>query len=109
MRVGAGVAIAGYKAPPAEAGRMTDDVRCWLVAREYDQRNLVTLTYATPDGERAYTKQTSLESLQRRDGATAARDVAPDDLDSVDDDETRERYAAEAERMAADHDPDEEV
>lgn len=88
---------------------MAEDVRCWLVEREYDQRNLVTLTYATPDGDCAYTHQAALESLQRRGGTTAATDVEPADLDPVEDEATRERYAQESERMMANHDPDEEV
>lgn len=85
---------------------MTDDVRCWLVNREYDQRNLVTLTYATPEGDRIYTRQAALESLQRGDGVTAAVDVDPAKLDEVEDEELRERYAVEAERVAADNEPD---
>lgn len=88
---------------------MTDDVLCWLVEREYDQRNLVTLTYATPEGDRAYTRQAALEMLQRRDGVTAAVAADPADLSAVADAETRDRYAAEAARMAAEHEPDDEV
>lgn len=82
----------------------------WLVERDVDSRNLVTLTYATPDGERVYIRQTSAEMMraQGRD-ATAAIDVEDDELDTVDDDETVERYAAEATKMAERHDPDDEV
>ncbi len=88
---------------------MSDAVRCWLVERDHDQRNLVTLTYATPDGAQTFTRQSSLETLQRRGGVTAAIDVDADDLDAVDDDEVRERYAKEVDRMQERHDPDDEV
>lgn len=88
---------------------MSETVRCWLVERDHDQRNLVTLTYATPDGERTFTRQSALETLQRRGGATAAIDIDPADLDPVTDQETIDRYAEEADRMQNRHEPDEEV
>lgn len=83
-------------------------MRLWLVEREYDTRQTVTLTYATVDGERSYTRQASIELLQRNP-VTAAVDRDREDTAAVEDAATRERYAAEAERMAADHDPGEEV
>ena len=79
--------------------------RVWLVDRDVDSRNLVTMTYATPDGERAFSRQAALDSLARRDAPTAAVDV-DDRLDPVDDPETAERYAAEAQRVAEEHDPE---
>ena len=85
-----------------------DDVRCWLVEREYTDKGLVTLVYAEPGGERAAVMQRSSNMLARQD-VTAAVDVDTDELEPVDDEETRERYAAEAARMAEQHDPDEEV
>lgn len=88
---------------------MTETVRCWLVERETDQRDLVTLTYATPDGERAFTRQGSLETLQRRGGVTAATEVETEDLELVNDPDRRERYVTEVERMRERHDPDERV
>ena len=93
---------------------MTDDdrdddaVRCWLVERTFDDRNLVTLVYATPDGERYHRRELSGNALSRVD-VTAARTVPADGLEPVDDPDQRERYAAEAEAMAADHDPDDEI
>lgn len=88
---------------------MTESVRVWLVEREVDSRNLVTLTYATPDGERLYRRQQSA-AVMAGGGieATAARDVDPADLEPVDDAD-RERYAAEAARMADSHGPDDPV
>ena len=80
--------------------------RVWLVDRDVDSRNLVTMTYATPDGERAFTRQAALDSLARRDAPTAALDVDDDRLSTVEDAETIERYAAEAERVAESNDPD---
>lgn len=82
----------------------------WLVERDVDSRNLVTLTYATAEGDRSFVRQTSLDTLHRRGGgATAAVEVDAGRLDDVDDAETRARYAAEADRMAAKHDPDDVV
>ncbi|MFC6873969.1 hypothetical protein [Halobellus marinus] len=87
-----------------------DTVRCWLVERTYTDRGLVDMTYATLDGSHVRRKQVSTTIMrQRGSGTTAAVDVARSDLDPVDDEETQERYAAEAERMREEHAPDEEV
>ena len=83
-------------------------MRLWLVSREYDTRQTVTLTYASVDGERSYTRQASIELLQRNP-VTAGIDRDEADTEPVADAGTRERYAEEAARMAADHDPDDEV
>lgn len=83
--------------------------RVWLVERDVDSRNTVTMTYATRDGERAFTRQAALDSLARRSGPTAAVDVDDDRLDAVDDPDTVARYASEAERVAESHDPDDEL
>ena len=83
-------------------------MRLWLVEREYDTRQTVTLVYATTDGEREYRRQASVELLGRNP-ATAAVERDGADLDGVDDPETRDRYATEAARMAENHDPDDEV
>ncbi|MFC7081649.1 hypothetical protein [Halorussus caseinilyticus] len=85
-----------------------DDERLWLVERTYTDKGLVSLVYATTDGERYLQKQRSMNMLNHVD-VTAAVDADPDSLDAVDDDETRERYASEATRMADQHDPDEAV
>lgn len=83
-------------------------VRCWLVERTYDDRNLVTVVYATPEGGRALTKELSASMLQRSP-PTAAEDVPAGKLEPVTDPDTRDRYREEAARMAERHDPDEEV
>jgi|GEM_PF-155809 hypothetical protein len=83
-------------------------VRCWLVEREYTDKGLVTIVYATPDGERAAIMQRSSNMLARTD-VTAARDVDPDELEPVDDPETRDRYAHEVERMRENNDPDDAI
>jgi hypothetical protein len=82
-------------------------VRTWLVERSYDSRNLIALVYATPDGERAVTRELSSTMLDRTP-VTAARDVDPDDLVTVAEDD-RERYRIEAERVRANNDPDDEI
>jgi hypothetical protein len=89
-----------------------ETVRVWLVERTYsdDEQNLIILTYATPDGERYFRKERALTSFT---GAaretTAAVDVDPGNLGSVDDDALREQYAAEARRMKEDHDPSDTI
>ncbi|WP_435175466.1 hypothetical protein [Halorussus sp. AFM4] len=88
-----------------------DAVRVWLVERTYsdDEQNLIILVYATPDGERYYRKERSLTSFSDRRDTTAALDVSPDNLGSVDDPDEREQYAAEASRMAEEHEPDDPI
>jgi len=86
-----------------------ETVRCWLVERSsFGDERMVTLVYATPDGERHLTKQLSTNLLMRK-RVTAATDVEPDRLVPVSDEDDRERYATEATRMAETHDPDDEV
>ena len=87
---------------------MPDEERVWLVERSYSDKGLVTIVYATTDGQRHLRKQLSSNMLARTD-VTAAEDVAPDRLTPVDDPDERERYAAEATRMAEQHDPDDPV
>ena len=89
---------------------MADPVRLWLVERSYDDRNLITLVYATPDGNRALRKEQAAAVMhQRETTVTAAVDADPNHLVPVDDPDDRERYAAEADRMADAHDPDDPV
>ncbi|MEF8776715.1 MAG: hypothetical protein V5A43_09480 [Haloarculaceae archaeon] len=91
---------------------MPDTVRVWLVERTYsdDEQNIIILTYATPDGRRFYRKERALPSFTGPGrGTTAAVDVEPANLGTVADKETRARYAAEAERMAAEYGPDESI
>lgn len=89
---------------------MTEDtVRCWLVERSFDQRNTVTLVYATPDGERYQQRQRSSVALSTGSPVTAATDISVDDLEAVPDEETRDRYAKEAKRTAEQYDPDEQI
>jgi hypothetical protein len=87
---------------------MADSKRVWLVERTYsdDEQNIIILVYATPDGERYLRKERALTSFEGGPDTYAALDVAPDQLGDVDDPETETRYAAEADRMAATHDPD---
>jgi len=87
---------------------MTDTVRCWLVERDYFDEDLITLVYATPDGQRHVTQQLSSALLAKKP-PTAAKDVDQDRLEPVSDSDDRQRYATEAERMAARHDPDDRV
>ena len=81
--------------------------RVWLVEREYSDKGMVNLVYATVEGDRYLRKQFS-ERMVMRKAITAAREVESDRLEATPADD-RERYAAEAERMADRHDPDDEV
>jgi hypothetical protein len=87
-----------------------NDVRVWLVERTYsdDEQNIIILTYATTDGERYFRKERALTSFSDVRDTTAAVEVSPTDLGSVDPDRV-DAYAAEARRMAASHDPDDVI
>ncbi|MFU8869078.1 hypothetical protein [Natronococcus sp.] len=85
-----------------------DDVRVWLVERGYNNRDLIILKYATPDGERFFRKEIASQAVDA-ESVTAARDVSPKNLEDVDDSELRDRYAAEAARVADEHDPDDPI
>jgi hypothetical protein len=89
----------------------SEETRVWLVERTYsdDEQNIIILVYATPDGSRYYRKERALVSFSDRRDTTAAVDVSADSLGTVDDAETRERYAAEVERVRARYDPDDAV
>jgi len=86
-----------------------DELQLWLVDRTYTDKGLVTLVYATTDGERRLRRQRSMNALRQSDGVTAAITADPEDLQPVEEPETRERYADEAARMAERHAPDETV
>jgi len=90
---------------------MSDSVRMWLVERTYsdDEQNMVILTYATPDGKRYFRKERALTSFSDVRDTTAAVDVDPANIGAVTDPSDRERYAAEAKRMATAHDPDDVI
>jgi hypothetical protein len=83
-------------------------VRPWLVERTCsdDGQNVVVLVYATPDGRRYDRKERALVSFTDRRDTTAAVDVSPDSPGVVEDEATRERYAAEARRVRAGNGPD---
>ena len=87
---------------------MSDTVRCWLVERGYNDRDLVILTYATPEGDRVFRNELAAQVIDTKT-VTAAKDVDPGNLEPVADPETRDLYAAEADRVASDHDPDDEI
>lgn len=87
---------------------MSETVRAWLVEREFYDENLVSAVYATRDGEQYLKRQRSGDALFHNP-FTAGVEVEAEDLVPVDDEDTIERYAREAERTAADHDPDEAI
>lgn len=90
---------------------MTDEndmVRVWLVERGYNNRDLIILKYATPDGERLFRRELSAQAIDV-DTVTAAKDVSPENLEAVDNGDLRVRYGEEVERMADEHDPDDSI
>lgn len=87
---------------------MSETERLWLVERTYTDRDLVVLVYATPDGERSLRKELASTMLQRTT-VTAAVEAEPSDLGTVEDPETRERYAEEVRRVRDEHDPDDPI
>ncbi len=86
-------------------GSESDGVQCWLVERTFDDRNLVTIVYATPAGNRYHQRERSAQALRTGSAVTAGVTLDPESLEPVGDGETREWYAAEAKRVAATHEP----
>ncbi|AQL43368.1 hypothetical protein BV210_11995 [Halorientalis sp. IM1011] len=83
--------------------------RVWLVERTYgdDEQNMIILTYATPDGRRDYRKERALPSFTGPGRETnVSLEMERSNLGTVDDPDTRERYANEVDRMIEKHDPD---
>ena len=92
-----------------DAATAEESVRVWLVERTYgdDEQNMIILTYATPDGHRDFRKERALPSFTGPGRETqVSMQVDEGNLGTVDDEETRERYANEVERMAEKHDRD---
>jgi hypothetical protein len=84
-------------------------VQCWLVERSYGDRDLVTLVYATPEGDRAVTKEIPMTAIASGTvSVTAAKEVDDENLEPVDGDD-RERYRSEVERVRESHAPDEGI
>ncbi|MFC6939216.1 hypothetical protein ACFQE8_04460 [Salinirubellus sp. GCM10025818] len=90
-----------------EDGSEGGTVLTWLVERDYDDRGLVSLVYATPDGERALRRELSARMLERNP-TTAGREIPVADLEPVPEAD-RGRYRREARRVRENHDPDEEI
>ncbi|NIC00536.1 hypothetical protein [Halobacterium sp. R2-5] len=88
-----------------------DTVRVWLVERTYsdDEQNIIILTYATPDGEQYFRKERALTSFSDVRDTTAAVDADAGNLGQTGDPELEAQYAAEAQRMREEHDPDDVI
>lgn len=91
---------------PDDSETDSDTQRVWLVHREYTPRDLIVLEYATLDGERYVRKENAARAAQS--GVTAAIDVPEEKLAPTDDADV-DRYRSEAQRMKAEHDPDDEI
>jgi len=86
-----------------------EQTQVWMVERTYstDAPNIMVITYATTDGSQ-YLMQERAINQSIRHGVptiTAAQTVSGADLASTADEETRQRYATEAQRMRDRHDP----
>ncbi|WP_435317684.1 hypothetical protein [Haloarchaeobius sp. TZWSO28] len=90
----------------------TDTKQMWLVERTYsdDEQNIVILVYASEDGRFYHRRERALTSFTGEHRVThAALDVPASKYGPVTDPDEREQYATEAKRMAATHDPDDQV
>jgi hypothetical protein len=88
----------------------TDEtIRVWMVERGYTNRDLITLVYATPDGERAIHNERAAATMGGGSGVSAARDIDPKRLEPVEGEETIGRYRQEAERTIENYGPDETI
>jgi hypothetical protein len=93
---------------PVAMSDETEAVRVWLVERGYNNRDLIILKYATPDGEQLFRRELASQAIGV-DTVTAAKDVPHSDLEAVDDPDIQERYEAEVTRMTDKHDPDDSI
>lgn len=89
---------------------MSDDetLQLWLVDRTYDDKGLLVLEYATPDGTRSLKRERAAAAMQGMD-VTAAIEVDRDRTEPVTEDDLLDRYGSEATRMRERHDPDDTV
>ncbi|GAB6860991.1 hypothetical protein ACFR97_01775 [Haloplanus litoreus] len=86
-----------------------DTTRLWLVERTYDDKGLISLVYATTDGDAVRRIERAPIAVEQSGGVTAAVDADPAALAPVEETSLQERYAMEARRMAEQHDPAETV
>jgi hypothetical protein len=92
--------------------RREGDRRVWMVERTFsaDSPHILVIVYATPDGRQYLQQERAFNRFGgRAPEVTAAIEAEPADLAPVEDSETRERYATEADRMMDRHDPDDPV
>ena len=95
---------------PEEETDGSEETRVWLVERTYgdDELNVVILVYADETGTRYFRKERALTSFDDERETPVSMVVPADELGTTDEAD-RERYAAEASRMADDHDPTDSV
>lgn len=89
-----------------------DSVQVWMVERTFsaDSPHILVIVYATLDGTQYLQKERAFNRFGgNAPEVTAAIEVSSNDLVAVDDDERRERYAAEAVRMRERHEPTDAV
>jgi hypothetical protein len=61
------------------------------------------------DAGRSFRKERALTSFTDTRGTTTGVEVEPHNLGTIDDEQLRDQYAAEAERVGSVHDPDDQL
>ena len=82
-------------------------VTCWLVERDFWDEDVVTLVYATPDGEGFHQRQLAGDLLRSIE-VTAGKEFPESELERTPAAD-RDRYATEAQRVRDRHDVDDSV
>lgn len=86
---------------------MSEPRRLWLVDRSFDDGRIITVTYATMEGDATLTKQYNLPSIS--DGVPVSLEAQSDELTHIEDEKQRTMYRDEAERVRSQHTPDDRV
>lgn len=80
-----------------------ETVQCWLVKRDFWDEDLITLVYATEDGQLHHQRQLSGAMLYEIE-VTAGKRFQRSELEPTPPDD-QQQYKQEATRMAQQHDP----
>ena len=88
-----------------------DGKQVWLVDRTYsdDEQNLIVLRYATEDGEQELVQEHAVTTPTGDADAEVSITADPENLRHVEDEEHREQYAQEAQRLKEERDEDESL
>lgn len=89
----------------------SDEERVWLVERTFsdEEQNLIVLRYATEDGSAELVQEQAVPSTTGDVDAEVSVTTEPKDLREVDDDETQQQYAEEAQRVQEHHEIEDRI